>query len=189
MPPSACVAVKGLIPMDDIEKGFAEILKRIERYNEKTEGLSREVAAQDAKLLGRMAADAAPLIRSIGLNMLERGKKDPKGEIYDARYFPERMFVLGKTDPVPYRTDDPEKEVESQYCVLSEDGTFYELMYSANQLIIDTYKNPLSPQEVIDIYGYDIMFMLYRALRDYMKGEEELIRALEKTLEYVFRDQ
>jgi hypothetical protein len=79
--------------------------------------------------------------------------------------------------------------VDTQYCVLSEDGTFYELMYSSNELIIDTYRNPLAPREVIDIYGYDILFMLYRALHDYMKDEEELIGALEKTLEYVFQEK
>jgi hypothetical protein len=180
---------KGLMDMDDIEKGFAEILRKIEDYKEKKERLGDKVAEQDAAMLGRMAADAAPLIRSMGLSMLERGKKDPKGEIYDAMYFPERMFVLGKTDPVPYRPDAPEKPVDTQYCVLSEDGTFYELMYSANELIIDSFRNPLTPREVIDLYGYDIMFMLYRAFRDYMKDEGELIGALEKTLEYVFREK
>jgi hypothetical protein len=175
--------------MDDIEKGFSEILKKIEVYREKKAKLEHEVEEQDVKLLARMAADAGPLIKSIGLSMLEKGKKDPKGEIYDAVYFSERMFVLGKTDPVPYRPDDPQKMVESQYCVLSEDGTFYELMYSSNELIIDSYRHPLAPQEVIDIYGYEIMFMLYRAFRDYMKDEEELIKALEKTLEYVFSEK
>jgi len=175
--------------MDTIEKGFSEILEKIEIYKKRKDELSGEVAEQDAQLLGRMAQDAASLIHSIGLNMLERGKKDPKGEIYDAMYFPERMFVLGKTDPVPYRPDAAEKTVESQYCVLSEDGTFYELMYSSNDLIIDSYRNPLTPRQVIDFYGYDIMFMLYRALRDYMKDEEELIRALEKTLEYLSREK
>ncbi|MDG6257251.1 MAG: hypothetical protein QCH35_06600 [Methanomicrobiaceae archaeon] len=175
--------------MDTIEKGFSEILEKIEAYNKRKGELSREVAEHDAELLGRMAADAAPLIRSMGLNMMQMGKKDPKGEIYDAMYFPERMFVLGKTDPVPYRPDDPGKAVESQYCVLSDDGTFSEIMYSANELIIDSYRNRLAPREVIDIYGYDIMFMLYRAMRDYMKDEAELVKALEKTLEYVFQEK
>ena len=175
--------------MDTIEKGFSEILEKIEIYKKKKDELSREVAEQDAQLLGRMAQDAASLIHSIGLNMMEKGKKDPKGEIYDSVYFPERMFVLGKTDPVPYRPDAPEKKVDSQYCVLSEDGTFYELMYSSNDLVIDSYRNLLTPQEVIDLYGYDVMFMLYRALHDYMKDEEELIGALEKTLEYVFQEK
>jgi len=175
--------------MDTIEKGFSEILEKIEAYNKRKEELSREVAELDAELLGRMAADAAPLIHSMGLSMLQRGKKDLEGEIYDAMYFPERMFVLGKTDPVPYRPDDPEKTVESQYCVLSEDGTFFEIMYSANELIIDAYRNPLAPREVIDIYGYEIMFMLYRAMRDYLKDEAELVKALEKTLEYVFQEK
>lgn len=189
MPLSCVHDARELMDMDVIESGFAEILRKIEDYKEKKERLESEVAERDAALLGRMAADAAPLIHSIGLSMLEKGKKDPKGEIYDAMYFAEKMFVLGKTDPVPYRPDAPEKTVDTQYCVLSEDGTFYELMYSANELIIDSFRNPIAPREVIDLYGYDIMFMLYRAFRDYMKDEEELIGALEKTLDYVFREK
>ncbi len=188
--PLYCVHdTKGLMDMDDIEKGFSEILKKINEYKDKKENLEEKIAEQDAKLLARMAVDVAPIIQSIGLSMLERGKKDSKGEIYDAIYYPELMFVLGKTDPMPYRPDKPEMAVDTQYCVLSEDGTFYELMYSSNELIIDTYRNPLAPREVIDIYGYDVMFMLYRALHDYLKDEEELIGALEKTLEYVFQEK
>ena len=38
----------------------------------------------------------------------------------------------------------------------------------------------------IEHYGYDIMFMLYRAMHDYLKGEEALVEALEKVIGYIF---
>ena len=172
--------------MDAIEEGFLAISRKIEMLKEEKESLSPKIRKMDSQLLGRMAEHAAPFISTIGLNLLREGKKDGKGEIFDAAYFAEKMFVLGKTEPVPFRPDDVEKSVTSQYCVLSEEGAFYELMYTENDVLIDSYLNELSFEEVLDIYGYDIMFMLYRALHDYAKEEEELVRALGRTLEYVF---
>jgi hypothetical protein len=172
--------------MDAIEEGFLAISRKIEILKEEKESLSAEIKKKDSQLLERMAEHAAAFISNIGLNLLEKGKKDGKGEIFDAAYFAEKMFVLGKTDPVPFRPDNFDKAVTSQYCVLSEKGTFFELMYTENDVLIDTYLNPLSADEVLDLYGYDIMFMLYRALHDYSKEEEELVGALGRTLEYVF---
>ncbi|MDT8358400.1 MAG: hypothetical protein RQ758_07865 [Methanomicrobiaceae archaeon] len=172
--------------MDAIEEGFLAISRKIELLKEEKESFSAEIKKKDSQLLERMAEHAAPFISTIGLNLLQQGKKDGKGEIFDAAYFTEKMFVLGKTDPVPFRPDDVEKPVTSQYCVLSEKGTFLELMYSENDVLIETYLNPLSPDEVLDIYGYDIMYMLYRALHDYSEEEEELVKALGRTIEYVF---
>ncbi len=59
-------------------------------------------------------------------------------------------------------------------------------MYSFDGFLTDSYLNPIDPKKALDLYGYDIMYMLYRAMRDYLKGEEELIDALEKVVGYVF---
>jgi len=81
------------------------------------------------------------------------------------------------------------RRVTDQFCVLSEEGKFYELMYSSDEVITDSYLNPISPADVLRIYGYDAMFMLYRAMRDYLKSEEDLIEALGKVLEFVIGPQ
>jgi hypothetical protein len=172
--------------MDEIEQGYSTLLEKIRELSKKKESLSADVKKNEVLLLERMGRSAAPFVSTIGLNMLEWGKKDGKGEIFGAQYYEKRMFVLGKTEPVSFRPDDVEKKVSSQYCIISEDGTFYELMYSTNEVLVDSYLNPLPSEEAIDLYGYDVLFMLYRALRDYMKEEEELVKALGRTLEYVF---
>ncbi len=77
-------------------------------------------------------------------------------------------------------------QVTDQFCVLSEDGDFFELMYSFDGFLTDSYLNPLDTKRAIEVYGYDIMFMLYQAMHDYLKGEEALIRALETVVGYIF---
>jgi hypothetical protein len=62
-------------------------------------------------------------------------------------------------------------------------------MYSSDGFITDSYLNPLDTGAVIETYGYDAMYMLYQALRDYLKGEEELVDALEKIISYVFPEK
>ena len=96
------------------------------------------------------------------------------------------MIVLGKTDPVKLRLDDINKKVDDQFCLLSEDGKFYEIMYSSDGFLVDSYLHPLTPREVLDLYRYKIMFMLYRALHDYLKNQDALLEALEKTINFVF---
>jgi hypothetical protein len=96
------------------------------------------------------------------------------------------MIVLGKTEPMKYRPDDMTKAVADQFCVLSEEGKFYEIMYSSDQNAMDSYLNPLTPEQVIEIYGLDIMFMLYRAMRDYLDANRDLVDALGKVLVFVF---
>ena len=49
------------------------------------------------------------------------------------------MIVLAKTDPMNYRPDDVTKKVDDQFCTLSEDGRFYELMYSSDGMSVDSY--------------------------------------------------
>jgi hypothetical protein len=172
--------------MDEIETGFTKIIEKIDELK-KTEGiLADNVRKNDAKLLGRMADSAIPIVKSVGIKMLKKGKQDTKGEIYDPQYFPQKMIILGKAETAGFRPDNPEMKVTDQFCVLTEDGDFFELMYSFDGFLTDSYLNPLDPKKAIDEYGYDIIFMLYAAMHDYLKEEEDLVRALDKVLGYIF---
>ena len=172
--------------MDEIETGFAKIMEKIEELK-KTEGaLAENVRKNDVKLLTRMAESAVPVIKTVGLNMLKKGKQDTKGEMYDPQYYPQKMIILGKAETVGFRPDNPQMQVTDQFCVLSEDGDFFELMYSFDGFLTDSYLNPLDPKRAIDQYGYDIMVMLYTAMHDYLKGEEALVRALDTVVGYIF---
>ncbi|OPX67078.1 MAG: hypothetical protein A4E36_01751 [Methanoregulaceae archaeon PtaB.Bin009] len=175
--------------MDQIEKGYRALLKKIDELDAKKEELSEEVRTREAELMGRMGEMTAPLVSRIGMNMLKQGKQDTKGEMYDTRYHDQKMIILGKTDPVEHRPDNISKKVDDQFCVLSEDGKFYELMFSTDGIIVDSYRNPLSPADALQIYGHEIMVMLYRAMRDYMEGQKELLDALEKTIAFVLAEK
>jgi hypothetical protein len=76
--------------------------------------------------------------------------------------------------------------VTDQFCVLSEKGKFFELMYSSDGFITDSFLNPIEPKAAIDAYGYDVTLMLYTALHDYLKSEEDLVIALEQVVAYIF---
>jgi hypothetical protein len=179
----------GYDSMNEIEAGFLTILQKIEDLKGKEAQLAEQIGKNDAALLERMAQSAIPVIQSIGIVMLQKGKQDTKGEMYDPKYYPKKMLLLGKTDPSQYRPDDAAKKVTDQYCVLSEEGKFFELMYSSDGFVTDSYLNPLDTGSVLESYGYDAMYMLYQALHDYLKGEEELLDALEKTISYVFLEK
>jgi hypothetical protein len=175
--------------MNDIEKGFEKIKEKIDHLaelQEKGKNLSEKVRDGDAKLLEKMAKSAEPVVKKIGLNILKKGKQDTKGELYDPQYYIEKMIILGKTDPAAGRPDNPSVPVVDQFCILSEEGNFFEVMYSFDGFLTDSYLNPITARQAIDQYGYDIMFMLYKALRDYLEGEEEIVDALEKVIGYVF---
>ncbi|MGB8220163.1 MAG: hypothetical protein WCE46_07250 [Methanoregula sp.] len=172
--------------MDEIEAGFEKIMQKIEDMKKTDAKLSEKIKTHDGELLGRMAVMAKPVVISVGLNLLKIGKQDTKNEIYDANYYTEKMIVLGKADPAAFRPDDPSKKITDQFCVLSEKGKFYELMYSSDGFITDSYLNPIDPKSTIEVYGYDVMFMLFQGMHDYMKSEAELIAALEKVIGYVF---
>jgi hypothetical protein len=171
--------------MDAIEKGFDALLSKVQEYEEKKETLKGTVIKKEAALLARMGEETAPVISRIGLVMLERGKQDNSGELYDTKFYREKMIVLGKTDPVDFRPDDISKKVTDQFCVLSEEGKFYELMYSTDGFIVDSYRNLIDPGEALTIYGYEIMFMLYRAMRDYLTEEKELMDSLQKVIDFL----
>ncbi len=175
--------------MDEIENGFAKIIEKIEQEKEKIEKISDTIRANDAALLERMAMTALPIVKSIGITLLEKGKQDTKGELYDTRYYEKKMIILGKTDPAPCRPDNPAKKVTDQFCLLSEDGKFYELMYSSDEFLTDSYLNALDAKTVLEFYGYDPIYMLYKAMHDYLKGEEALIAALDATLVFIFAEK
>jgi hypothetical protein len=172
--------------MDEIEAGFEKIKQKIDELKETEDKISQEVKENDRKLLERMASSARPVVKAVGLNMLKMGKQDLKGEIYDPMYYPVKMIVLGKAEPNAFRPDDPSKKITDQFCVLSEEGDFFELMYSFDGFLTDSYLNPISAKKAIELYGYDVMFMTYLAMHDYLKGEEELVTALEKVLGFIF---
>jgi len=172
--------------MDEIEAGFTKLTEKINEMSKKTDDASKKIKENDALLMEKMAGMALPVIQSIGLNMLEKGKQQDGGELYDTSFYQQKMIVLGKTDPVKFRLDDVSKKVDDQFCLLSEDGNYYEIMYSSDGFLVDSYLHPLTPQEVLDLYGYEIMFMLYRALKDYLKNQEVLLEALEKTINFIF---
>jgi hypothetical protein len=175
--------------MDEVETGFKTLVSRIEARGQEKEALGEEVEKKDILLLARMAKSARPLISKIGLNMLERGKQDTKGELYDTVYFRNKMIVLGKTESEGQRPDNPMKKVDDQFCVFSEDGKFYELLYSFDGFLVDSYLQPLTPEQALTHYGTDIMVMLYLALQDYLEGEEELVKALRLTLGYLYPEK
>jgi hypothetical protein len=172
--------------MDEIETGFDKLIEKIEANQGKTTELSAKIKENDAKLLTRMAKSAIPVVKMVGLNMLKMGKQDTKGEIYDPMYYPRKMIILGKSEPAAFRPDNPQKQITDQFCVLSDEGKIFELMYSFDGFLTDSYLNPIDAKTALEHYGYDVMFMLYRALHDYLEGEEALIEALDKVIGYVF---
>lgn len=172
--------------MDEIETGFDKLIEKIEANRGKTTELSAKIKENDAKLLARMAKSAIPVVKTVGLDMLKMGKQDTKGEIYDPMYYPRKMIILGKSEPAACRPDNPQKQITDQFCVLSDEGKIFELMYSFDGFLTDSYLNPIDAKTALEHYGYDILFMLYRALHDYLEGEEALIESLDKVIGYVF---
>lgn len=168
-----------------IEEGYARLLETLGDLQAKKEESASELRGNVSALLARMAADAAPVVKQIGLEMLRRAKREASGELYDQEFYEKKMIVLGRGDPLPYRPDDPSMPVDAQICVLDEDGAFHEVMYTTTEIRTDSYLAPLAPEAAFDVYGYDLVFMLYRALYEYAKKDEDLMAALARTLEYL----
>ncbi|MCK9314492.1 MAG: hypothetical protein M0P20_10635, partial [Methanocorpusculum sp.] len=61
----------------------------------------------------------------------------------------------------------------------------FELMFSNDGFIVDTYQAPLSAEDALAFYGYDIMYMLYSAIREYALAGEDVLEALNLTLGYL----
>ncbi len=172
--------------MDEIETGFAKIMEKIDELKKNEEALADTVRKNDEKLLRRMADSSVPVVRAVGINMLKKGKQGTKGDLYDPQYYPQKMIILGKAETPGVRPDNPQMQVTDQFCILTEDGDFFELMYSFDGFLTDSYLNPLDTKRAIAQYGYDIIFMLYQAMHDYLKGEEALVKALETVVGYIF---
>ena len=172
--------------MDEIEAGFTKMTQMIEEMKKTESRLSEEIRSHDGELLRRMTVLAKPVVKSVGLNLLKIGKQDTKGELYDPNYYTEKMIILGKSDPAAFRPDDPTKQITDQFCVLTERGRLCELMYSNDGFLTDSFLNPIEPKAAIERYGYDVLFMLYQGMHDYLKTEQELVAALEKVMGFVF---
>lgn len=173
--------------MDDVVvNGYSRLIDLIRTTETGVDQIADQVRAREAELLARMGSITAPVIGNVGITILERGKKNIEGEIYDAQHYPFRVFVLGKSaDLAPYRPDNMSRAVMDQFCLLSEDGKFYEVMYSADELIVDSYMGVLSPDQVLSLYGYEAVFMLYKGMKQYLEGQENLLGALEITLQFL----
>jgi hypothetical protein len=52
-------------------------------------------------------------------------------------------------------------------------------------MLLDSFLNPLTPDQVLDIYGLEVMFMLYRAMKDYLQDQKDLVDALGRVLDYI----
>jgi len=178
---------KCLSIMDDVvEKGFERLEVIIAETKDKQKELAEEVKQKASELLAKMAASVGLVVQEIGQEFLQRAKVDQKGELYDQVYYPDKMIILGKSaTPEAFRPDNPTKKVTNQYCVLSAAGNLFELMYSNDGFIIDTYASPLTPEDAIYFYGYDIIYMLYGAMRDYALAQQDLIDAINITLGYI----
>ncbi|HWQ67425.1 MAG TPA: hypothetical protein VN372_11210 [Methanospirillum sp.] len=173
--------------MDDIiMAGYNRLIDLISTTDDSIVQHTEEVLSHESVLLEKMASQTAPIIMKVGISILERGKKNNQGEIYDGKYYPKRMLVLGRSaELAPYRPDNINKVIIDQFCVLSEDGGFYEIMYSGDDLIIDSYLGALNPRQVLDLYGYEAVFMLYKAMKQYLENQEALLESLGKTLEFI----
>ncbi|HDQ07896.1 MAG TPA: hypothetical protein ENN44_03850 [Methanoculleus sp.] len=171
--------------MDIVEEGYRAAIEKAKEYNGKISELSAEAVGETGTLLRKMAELARPIVPKAGLQMMIRGKQDGKGEIYDTIYFDQKYLLLGKTEPMPYRPDDMERKVDNQYLVLGQDGIFYELMYSADGFMIDSYQREISPDDIIDLYGFDIVVMLYKAIEEYVSDQKGLVDALEKVIAFI----
>ncbi len=181
----SCAAESWWMTNDEIERGLAALEERIDASRDAIAEAADAVQKNEAALLARMATIAAAIVPAAGLEVMARGKIDVAGEMFDQTFFPGKMLILGRTDPMPFRPDNPEKAVTDQFCVLHADGTLAELMFSNDTVLVDSLLVPIAPEEALDVYGPELLFMLYRALRQYLEGQEALLDALRITLEYI----
>jgi len=62
-----------------IEEGYTRLLETIEDLQAKKEEIATELREGAGALVARMAADTAPIINRIGLEMLWRAKREASG--------------------------------------------------------------------------------------------------------------
>lgn len=169
-----------------VEQGFDRLLDLIKETKAQQQETADLIVLEDKVLLEKMLAAVVPVVGAAGSLFLQRAKQDTKGDLYDQKYYSEKMIVLGKTEsPASFRPDDPKKQVTQQFCVASEKGELFELMFSTDGFVVDTYASPLSAEDALAFYGYDILYMLFSAIRDYALAEEDLLDALNLTLGFL----
>lgn len=169
-----------------VEEGFDRLTEIVTKTKTKQDAVLNKIVKGDADLLKKMIESVAPVISEAGQEFMLKAKQDSKGDLYDQKYYDFKMILLGKTEhPMEMRPDDPRKKVEQQYCVLSEKGELFELMFSNDGFIVDTYASPLSIEDALDFYGYDILYMLFSAMREYSLAQQDLLDALNITLGFL----
>ncbi|MDO5844057.1 MAG: hypothetical protein Q4Q53_02790 [Methanocorpusculum sp.] len=169
-----------------VEEGFDRLTELVTKTKLEQNAVLNKIAEGDAALLKKMIESVAPVISEAGQEFMLKAKQDSKGDLYDQKYYDFKMILLGKTEhPVEFRPDNPKKKVEQQYCVLSEKGELFELMFSNDGFIVDTYAAPLSIDDALEFYGYDILYMLFSAMREYSLAQQDLLDALNITLGFM----
>ena len=169
-----------------VEQGFDRLLDIIKETKAKQQETAELIVHEDKVLLEKMISAVVPVVQAAGSLFLQKAKQDTKGDLYDQKYYPDKMIILGKSEsPASFRPDDPKKQVTQQFCVASEKGELFELMFSTDGFVVDTYASPLSAEDALAFYGYDILYMLYSAIREYALAEEDVLEALSLTLGYL----
>lgn len=169
-----------------VEQGCDRLLDVIKETKAKQQETAELIIHEDKVLLEKMLAAVVPVVEAAGSLFLQKAKQDTKGDLYDQKYYADKMIILGKTEtPASFRPDDPKKQVTQQFCVASEKGELFELMFSTDGFVVDTYASPLSAEDALAFYGYDILYMLYSAIREYALAEEDVLEALSLTLGYL----
>ena len=169
-----------------IEEGFTRLVDVINTQTKELDSAQEQLKLHDGALLEKMGEMAAPIANAIGIEILSQGKVDLSGEIYDPKYYETPMLALGKSlEIAPFRPDDPSKKITDQFCTLGSDGVFYEILYSQDELIVDSFLGELTGRQVLDIYGYEVMYMLYKALHQYADDQEQLLLALASVMELI----
>ncbi len=169
-----------------VEQGCDRLLDVIKETKAKQQETAELIIHEDKVLLEKMLSAVVPVVEAAGSVFLQKAKQDAKGDLYDQVYYSDKMIILGKTEnPASFRPDDPKKKVTQQFCVASEKGELFELMFSTDGFVVDTYASPLSAEDALAFYGYDILYMLFSAIRDYALAEEDLLDALDLTLGFL----
>ena len=74
--------------MDEIEAGFTKLTEKINEMTKSPDNATQKIKENDAVLMEKMAGMALPVVQSIGLNMLDKGKQQGSGELYDTVFLP-----------------------------------------------------------------------------------------------------
>ncbi|HQP72111.1 MAG TPA: hypothetical protein PLP90_05545, partial [Methanoculleus sp.] len=73
-----------------IEEGYTRLLETLDALEAEKEEAAAKVRENAAALLARMAADAAPVVKKVGLEMLRRARREASGQLYDQEFYEKR---------------------------------------------------------------------------------------------------